>query len=87
MGGLSEWQTQRHISRWRRDPEMHVLYIRPDDRLAAAAGSGIDDLFDPRRAPQAEAEAYQLTARRISQFERDFPGVLASVATRNGGKK
>jgi predicted acylesterase/phospholipase RssA len=82
MGKLSEFQTRRHIRGWQRARRGRALYITPDRELAATAGSGVDDLFDPKRAPRAEAAAYELTRRRIEQFENECPGALASAAAR-----
>lgn len=85
MGSLSERQTRRHLREWRRKTGGHALYIRPDAALAGTAGSGFDDLFDPRRAGAAEIAAYELTCRRITQFERDSPGILATAAASSNG--
>lgn len=85
LGTLSEFQTRRHIRRWQRSGRGRALYITPDRDLAATAGSGVDDLFDPKRAPGAEAAAYALTRHRIEQFENECPGALAAAAAGNSG--
>lgn len=83
MGSLSERQTRRHVRAWQRKAHGHVLHLRPDAALAATAGSGFDDLFDPRRAKRAEQAAYELARERIKHFDRKFPGSLAAVSARD----
>jgi predicted acylesterase/phospholipase RssA len=85
MGSFSERQTQRHLRDWRRKTGGKALYVCPDATLAATAGSGINALFDPRRARKAEIAAYELASGRIQRFERDFPGILATAALSTKG--
>ena len=82
MGRFSDRQTRRNIRQWRRRCGGEVLYLRPSRELAAIAGSGVSNLFDPERAEPARASAHALTARRLDSLERRNPAALALARER-----
>jgi predicted acylesterase/phospholipase RssA len=72
-GRFSDSQTRRHIRQWKRRHGGHVLYLSPDRELAATAGRGVRNLFEPERAGPARAAGRSLAARRLADFARENP--------------
>ncbi len=81
-GRFSERQTLRHIRHWQERSGGRVLYLRPDRHLASAAGSGIENLFDPGRAEPARAVAHTLVQQRMQVFGDRDPQFIESLLER-----
>ncbi len=82
VGRLSERQTLRHMRHWKRTSGGRVLYLRPDRHLASAAGSGVQNLFDPGRAEPARAVAHALVQQRMHAFVERDPQFVESLVER-----